>query len=482
MYELPYTGHCQYVDDWNCDPWTWECTDNVPSLVGPIAIERGNTYEMRMHWANTVYPSGPDYDWTCNVYLCDADCTNQIPLVEYHPNDPGYEDDEWLPASPIEGVFVHDPDELMGKRWTNAPSDPTINKTAYLQAYIGDLKIYRPKNPPIQVQFVPDEFEFVSDDPSIFPGAGIRYNGDDDDEDGIVDNWDGSVTGEDDLIRIRITGPDIISPNIELVLHKNSPDIKVWDTEEKETELVFDSEGNATIIVDNERGGYYVECISPNLSETTLQLGIRETGNDTFSELDKVLIQRFQSVVIALGGWNQEPTDPVSEPNNHGTFLHAIDLYHKGHHVYMMPEHFVNGVNGGDAFVRVHESVFSLRTPNVAVLGYSWGGGATYDFCEYWSNMGYDKIAFSSYVDAVMSDSPYPEGRRPDSIYHLNQFQTPDLLDLLYGVPIPNSHPLPSGRNVEYFSWGLLTTHTAIDDLSQVADLIDSALNSQIPR
>jgi pimeloyl-ACP methyl ester carboxylesterase len=115
-----------------CDD-PWECVLNQPRVKGPIAIARGELYELEMEWIQTAYyDNRPDYDWSCLINVVDADGSNLRPLVEFHENGPGFEDDEWLPASPVDGVFVHDPNMILGQRWTNSDSDPTAGVVAYL--------------------------------------------------------------------------------------------------------------------------------------------------------------------------------------------------------------------------------------------------------------------------------------------------------------------------------------------------------------
>jgi hypothetical protein len=99
------------LDPDDCSEWT--CPNHAPQQKGPIAIERGREYEIRMTHHGTAYLDGDaDYDWACLVYLYEEDGSILQDLL--HDADPSYYD-HWEPLPPVNGVWIDDPDGIMGK-------------------------------------------------------------------------------------------------------------------------------------------------------------------------------------------------------------------------------------------------------------------------------------------------------------------------------------------------------------------------------
>mgnify|MGYP000275963927 CR=1 FL=1 len=72
---------------------------------------------------------------------------------------------------------------------------------------------------------------------------------------------------------------------------------------------------------------------------------------------DALSLFSFTSVVIALGGEDQVPADPPLEPDNHGTFQVAIELYKRGYDVHMYDEDVVSSSGAGAAYNEVVSAV-----------------------------------------------------------------------------------------------------------------------------
>ncbi len=128
----------------------------------------------------------------------------------------------------------------------------------------------------------------------------------------------------------------------------------------------------------------------------------------------------------------------------------------------------------------------------LAIFGYSHGGGSTYDLCERLSTVGAGlpshTIEFTSYTDGVENDSDIDtqqELRRPiGSAYHANHYQNGTLFEdfFLDGGPVPNSFPPATGLDVETTPWGATSTHFLVDDYAQVVEFILDNLESRLSR
>jgi hypothetical protein len=184
---------------------------------------------------------------------------------------------------------------------------------------------------------------------------------------------------------------------------------------------------------------------------------------------------------MALGGEDQVPSVPVDP--NHGTFVVGIALYGRGYDVHMHDEDDVAADGSGAAFDEVVDAVSHRMVDQVAIFGYSHGGGSTYDLADRLDNdrpgIGVFEIRATSYVDGVENDSDFDvqqELRRPPSSgYHANQYQVGSLADFfLDGGPVPNSDPPASGLNVETTPWGAGATHFVVDDYPQVRSFIET--------
>lgn len=129
----------------------------------------------------------------------------------------------------------------------------------------------------------------------------------------------------------------------------------------------------------------------------------------------------------------------------------------------------------------------------VAIFGYSWGGGATYNLTAQVDALR-PAIAFSidftAYVDAVIQDhllgAPqmmWPEG----TAWHLNIYQPNDLIEL-GGGPMPENDPDPAHRadediNTETdagFTQGL--DHYSIDNDDSVQTRLKNRLREHVAK
>jgi hypothetical protein len=407
-------------------------------------------------------------------------------MEEYGEPDPDYTalveplDDCWL---------IDDPNSLLGEEYNNRwPPNP-----ATLLLPKGDLTVYRPNTPTFVMTAVPDNFEETSDNPAIPAGAGVRFNGDDDNDNGVWDHLEQPVTPDDDLVRVDVIGePAELPDTYEWVLRRNNAAIKVWGNALKIGDPILDEEVNALPAPTGQT--WHIEWANAGEFEAKLELGIRPVGGDQVTILDTIALYRFTSIVIALGGHHQIPGDPTIP--NWSTFQLAIDLYRvNGYDVHMHDEVHVDGDGSGLVYDNVVTAIQRRAVDGVAIFGYSHGGGSTYHLAERLDDnrpdIGGFSIVFTSYVDAVENDTCWDmdqETRRPPlTAFHMNHYQHGqmggDFGDFgLDGGPIDNPEPGDFELDVETTTWGADATHNTIDDLSQVLDQLLTKLLQHVPQ
>jgi len=359
------------------------------------------------------------------------------------------------------------------------PGQTVGSDTVAATSLDAQLTVYRPTTPPFAVTPVPDAAEAGDG------GAGIRYNGDDDNDNNVADDTEAPVAGEDDLIRVSITGQSIFAlpATHEWALRRGNGAVRAWLTPDKQFQEVFGANNTGAVDFTD----HFLEWSNPALTAANLELGVREIATGRFIRTDVVSLYRFQSVVIALGGEDQVPADPPSEPNNHGTFQVAIALCQNGYNVYMFDEDVVSNNGSGLAYNTVANAVANQAISNVAIYGYSHGGGSTFDLANRITAFLAPSIPFTSYVDAVAngSDQDVQQELRfpPGSAFHLNHYQHGTIGDCwLDGGPVPGSNPPPTGLDVETTPWGAGAKHGTIDDFVQVRNAIVNQLTTRVIR
>jgi hypothetical protein len=328
------------------------------------------------------------------------------------------------------------------------------------------------------------------------PGVYIRRNGDDDNGNMIPD-WslsETSVANEDDLINVTLDTAFAAPAGIRFELEKSTGDIRIWNSSSKGTEFApVAGQASAITLGNGVPASVWVEWVTPGTAPGQASLDFRlvdnVSGNTVFT--DRLVFHPFMSVVIAIGGFTQTPGDPAEAGS--GTFQTAIDLYRDGYDVHMYAETEVQADGSGAAYNEVVSAIENRGVRHVAIIGFSWGGGATFQLAN-----GLDAnrpfifggpftIDFTAYVDAVKHVTGFPplppETRRPPSSrWHLNIYE-PNSAE--GGGPMPNTS-LDGGANEDDntevtagFTSGL--THTTIDDDPTVRGRVKTLLKLQLP-
>ena len=359
-----------------------------------------------------------------------------------------------------------------------------------------DLTAYRPQHgvgydDPFARTAVPEAFEEDKD-----RGPGIRVNS----------TSERDPAGEDDLIEVVVTRP---SANATVVLERSDSNLSVWATRTKRarTEIAFTNDrstrldlafGQATEIT------LWVEWTGVAPALPALSLWARESD----VVFDRIVFHAFTGLVVALGGENQVPRPDVDP--NHGTYRVATALYEKGWDVFMRDEDEVAGDGSGPIYEEVVNAIQNRSVRELAIFGYSRGGGSTYDLCNRLyvnrDNIGEFSISFTSYVDAIRNSlrdagvefveqlqdfgmgamlrvgTAIAERRKPLATrFHVNQYQTKKWR-LPRGEAVSGSEPPPNGLDVATQAWGSKADHYKIDDLYEVRKFIYDNLTERVSR
>jgi hypothetical protein len=354
---------------------------------------------------------------------------------------------------------------------TNTPPSFSVQLTAYRQ---------KSENygSPFQRLAVPDAGE-------VSPGAGIRTNGDDDNGNSIADRDDAGVAGENDLVEVTLSVSPATPPlGFEYVLVRSNGNIKVWNSDMKgaavlttgtEQVMIFGGGGSSTVWVENPNGG-----------AATLELRARPIGGGAALASDTIQFYSFTSVIIALGGEGQGPSDPPD--GNHGMFNIAKTLYTQGYDVHMYDEDDVSSSGSGAAYDEVVRAVQRRGIGIVSIFGYSHGGGSTYDLAERLdvnrASIGTFTMPYSAYVDAIENDSDIDiesERRRPRATgYHVNYYERNDFL--IKGNSINSGGGAEVDVNVNSQPWGGGLGHSEVDDHANVRSGVLDPLLLRVPR
>jgi hypothetical protein len=339
--------------------------------------------------------------------------------------------------------------------------------------FTGNLTAYRPQHGAAYFPFSRTAVA-EADEESATLGPGIRIN-----NPGDID-----PAGEDDLIELTV---EISQAGAAVALKRSTGDLRVWTTRTKSpgTELLFFSDKTAGLPFGPGATSLtvWVEWASAVQGIATLHLEPLASSNAR----DIVRFHTFTGIIIALGGENQVPTVPVDA--NNGTFVVGNDLYMRGYDVHAYDEDNVTSNGSGIVYDEVVNAIQNRLVSQVAIFGYSHGGGSTHDLSNRLdvnrAGIGIFEIQFTSYADGVRNSSDFDvnrELRRPPSTgYHANHYQHGTFADFfLDGGPVPNSNPAPTGQDVEAIFWGVGSTHFTVDDYVQVRDYIRDSLLANI--
>lgn len=335
-----------------------------------------------------------------------------------------------------------------------------------LLAAVADLVAYRPVNPYLNYALHPVA-EAVETDPAL--GPGIRVNGDDDNGNRRADYQDKTTAaaGDNDLVRVDARGA-----GTTFTVSWTGP-LAVWTSSKKSAPV-----GQGAAINPNQ--SLWVEYASQTHSigtSATLTLAVDDLATTTTAS-DQVVFHSFQSEVIVIGGNTQDPRR-VGDPNL-GIFTIGATLYDRGYDVQLFAHNQISSTGRGAAYNEVVNAVLKRNVDNVAILGYSWGGGATYELAAglksnaALATAGY-KLQYTAYVDGIRHNSIVAETRLPvGTKFHDNFYQRNDFW--LKGNAVAGANNV----NVTTTDWGKSLTHTTVDDNATLQSLLVNSLATRI--
>jgi cysteine-rich repeat protein len=369
--------------------------------------------------------------------------------------------------------------EATGTATVTETQTPTPTATWTAPSIVLGITAFRPQSEsyggPFQRHAVPTS-------ENLSPGVGVRINGDDDNGNSVADLLDTSVAGENDLIELTLQANPFPAPaGYEYVLARSDGGIKIWNGSTKGGSAVLGVNDEAVVAFSAATRTVWVERI--NAGNTTLELAARPVGGGSAVASSDVNLFAFTSVVIALGGENQVPSDPPD--SNHGMFNIALTLYQMGYDVHMYDEDVVNSSGAGAAYDEVVRAVSLRGIGIVSIYGYSHGGGSTHDLAGRLdtnrASIGTFTMPYTAYVDGIRNSSDIDitsETRLPPSTaYHVNYYQRNDFL--LRGNSVPGSNV---DVNVSTTPWGSGLVHTSVDDHPNVRDGVLLPLLAHVPR
>ena len=222
---------------------------------------------------------------------------------------------------------------------------------------------------------------------------------------------------------------------------------------------------------------------SGRIESKTREFSVRtDTGLTTEQEFRNVVISNTDGYLLRLGEVARVEVGPENTRTD----------YTQGYDVHMFDEDNVAADGSGPVYDEVVNAIQNRSVNDVAIYGYSHGGGSTYDLADRLdlnrAGIGVFEITWSSYVDSVSNNSDVDlaqELRRPPSTaYHANHYQhgafLPDFF--LDGGPVPDSNPPPTGLDVETTPWGASSTHFDVDDYPEVRGFMETTLLPRVTR
>lgn len=344
------------------------------------------------------------------------------------------------------------------------PTRPVVEQLEdrRLLAAMADLTAFRPVTDYIDYrQFkVPEAAETEAR-----LGPGIRINGDDDNANGQPDFYDSSTpaAGDNDLVRVDVAGA-----GTSLSVSWTGP-LLVWTSATKGASVAMGSQ----VTVGESLWVEYASTVQ-TVGATLTLLASDGVNNAT----DSVAFHSFQSVIIAIGGNTQDPQN--FGDSRLGTFTMAGKLYEQGYDVHLFAHNQISKTGTGAAYNEVASAVLKRGVTNVAVYGYSWGGGATYELSAGLKAnaalQGKFELRYTAYVDGIRHGSISSETRLPvNSTYHDNFYQRKDWL--LKGNSVRGAQ---LNLNVTSTTWGKSLVHTTVDDNAVLQDTLVNRLTTRL--
>lgn len=242
--------------------------------------------------------------------------------------------------------------------------------------------------------------------------------------------------------------------------------------------------------------------------QTFLEFMLRKNTQprDTVGKDDKVRLFPFRSIVVVMGGFEQDPKEMYVKSNDNGVYSQLGQTLYQmmAYDVRLYHEKKVESGGPNNAKADIMRAVSEQFVKEIAIVGFSWGGGSTFVLANslkgeaIMSEPFNAKISFTGYIDAIVdsttleladSETKWP----PGSKYHVNYFQQNTFRSL--GVIGAATDPDPvtglQAENINVTSWlhynprtrkNETMVHTSIDDDEEVLKGMREKLTSKLPK
>ena len=364
---------------------------------------------------------------------------------------------------------------------------------------------YTPETKYIDPMEIPEEKWKVNE-------VGVRRNGDFDD--GNIDpDWYSitATTDENDLIQLDI---DILPSNdVEYWFRASDAvsDVRFWYSDLKGNEFITIN-GGTQITSDIT---IYAEYISAGDAHVTFELAAIDAWTSGVVLTEEIIFRPFESVTCAFVGEFQTPGDAEVSPGiNDWVIQQLLD----GYDVHVWDDgHDKNSTESprgdvaspdcdptgqGNALNEIANAINNRGVTDVAIVGYSHGGGSTYNLSQAMHHDGTTvtithngnlatitypdlikknyNLVFTSYIDAINNSSftsMTAETRRPlNSQFHVNQYQRNTGL---LGLKLRGNN---SGGDDDIDRSYLGVTHSTIDDNEIVLAFLTMRFKQKVRR
>ncbi len=329
--------------------------------------------------------------------------------------------------------------------------------------------------------------------------VGIRRNNDYDSYTGgdlIPDSSVSSASAkEDDLIRVFVDIDETI-PGLTYSVQRNSSYLKFWKSFSKSGGEYNFINGECSLTTDS---NLWAEYTTTGDSNYTLTLVVRESSTDTVLATKPMIFRPFNSITCAFVGEFQDPGNPIEDPGINDWVIDQLKIGYDVHvwddgfdYITFNPIHDCNPDGSGNTFDEIKNAVNNRGVTEVAIIGFSHGGGSVYNLCSYLdADLTSDaseiteaySLVFTSYIDAVQNNFPFnplTENRRPiNSLFHLNQYQ-PNWFTV-YGITILGGGEIAEGDGVNTLNLRHDNlTHTTIDNDEDVQAVLTDNFHSYV--
>jgi hypothetical protein len=259
-------------------------------------------------------------------------------------------------------------------------------------------------------------------------GVGVRIDGEDNGPSHIVQ------TGQPDLDLLEVdVHVGVPSPSgFHYVLLRDDPDIKVWGEQSKQT-AILDS-NSALLSFSSPAKVLWVEWSGSRQGVASLSLLAVNDATGQAIRLDNIKFHTFSSVVLVFSGETSLDSprgiDPTFGPMIN-VFLYYYEIGYDAHIFVPLDSPNRTLFGEGPAYAEVSSAVKSRAVTQLAIVGYSHGGGATYSLAKAVDATNLlpagVSISFSAYIDAIDNTHVLSRGaerhRPPGSMYFLNIYQ-----------------------------------------------------------